>query len=97
MGSEVDRPFPLPHHTRPLSGRHVTSPSGLLPSEGASRGGVGSEWALVWQPLEIEYLFTKPLELAQALGVEVPYMESVVRTVQGIKQLRDHSPPPTLT
>ena len=37
----------------------------------------------------VEYMFSKPLERAMANGVVCPHMEFVVRTVQGIKSLRE--------
>jgi len=40
-------------------------------------------------PMEIEYMFTKPLERARRLGVNVPYMGSVVRIMKGINALKE--------
>lgn len=38
--------------------------------------------------MEVEYLFTRPLQRAQELGVPVPHMEAVVRTVEGLASVR---------
>lgn len=48
--------------------------------------------------MAVDYMFSKPLERAMTNGVHCPYMEFVVRTVQGIKILREKGkmkPPPT--
>ena len=39
-------------------------------------------------PMETEYMFIKPWERAKELGVEVPYLESVVLAVEGIRRTR---------
>ena len=39
-------------------------------------------------PMETEYMFIKPWERAKELGVEVPYLESVVLAVEGIRKTR---------
>jgi ketopantoate reductase len=39
-------------------------------------------------PMETEYMFIKPWERAKGLGVEVPYLESVVLAVEGIRKTR---------
>lgn len=39
-------------------------------------------------PMETEYMFLKPWERARELGVEVPYLESVVLAVEGIRKTR---------
>jgi ketopantoate reductase len=38
--------------------------------------------------MEVEYLFSRPLKRAQELGVQVPHMESVVRTIEGLATIR---------
>ncbi|TFJ81969.1 hypothetical protein NSK_006637 [Nannochloropsis salina CCMP1776] len=39
-------------------------------------------------PMETEYMFLRPLERAEALGVEVPYLEGVALAVEGIRKSR---------
>lgn len=40
------------------------------------------------RPLEVHYLFTKPLERARSLGVHVPYMEALVTQIEAFERLR---------
>ena len=39
-------------------------------------------------PMETEYMFLRPLKRAEALGVEVPYLEGVALAVEGIRKSR---------
>ena len=41
------------------------------------------------RPMEVEYLFTKPLERAQALGVATPHLWSLVQMVQALERQRE--------
>ena len=40
------------------------------------------------RPLEVHYLFTKPVERAQSLGVHVPYLETLVTQIEALERLR---------
>lgn len=40
------------------------------------------------RPLEVDYLFAKPVERAQSLGVPVPHLETIVAQIQALQRLR---------
>eukprot|EP00531_Pseudo-nitzschia_arenysensis_P012545 CAMPEP_0116118596 /NCGR_PEP_ID=MMETSP0329-20121206/2188_1 /TAXON_ID=697910 /ORGANISM="Pseudo-nitzschia arenysensis, Strain B593" /LENGTH=391 /DNA_ID=CAMNT_0003612233 /DNA_START=85 /DNA_END=1260 /DNA_ORIENTATION=- len=40
------------------------------------------------RPLEVHYMFTKPVERAQSLGVHVPYLDTIVTQIQALENLR---------
>jgi 2-dehydropantoate 2-reductase len=40
------------------------------------------------RPLEVHYLFTKPVERARSLGVHVPYLETLVTQIEALERLR---------
>lgn len=40
------------------------------------------------RPLEVDYLFAKPVERARSLGVPVPHLETIVAQIQALQKLR---------
>ena len=40
------------------------------------------------RPLEVRYLFTKPIEKARLLGVHAPYLETIVAQIEALERLR---------
>ncbi len=40
------------------------------------------------RPLEVHYMFTKPVERARSLGVHVPYLETIITQIQALERLR---------
>jgi len=40
------------------------------------------------RPLEVHYLFTKPVERARLLGVSVPHLETLVTQIEAFQRLR---------
>lgn len=40
------------------------------------------------RPLEVHYLFTKPVERARSLGVHVPHLETLVTQIEALERLR---------
>ncbi len=40
------------------------------------------------RPLEVHYMFTKPVERARSLGIHVPYLETIVTQIQALERLR---------
>jgi ketopantoate reductase len=39
------------------------------------------------RPLEVNYLFTKPVERARALGVSVPHLDTLVTQIEAYQRL----------
>lgn len=40
------------------------------------------------RPLEVDYLFTKPVERARSLGVHVPHLATIVTQIEALERLR---------
>lgn len=40
------------------------------------------------RPLEVDYIFAKPVERARSLGVHVPHLETIVAQIQALERLR---------
>ena len=43
---------------------------------------------VVGRPLEVDYIFAKPVERARSLGVKVPKLETIVAQIQALERLR---------
>jgi len=72
----------------PLGEAHMTKMWDLSDNMGPYRPSTMID-LLAGKPIEVEYLFSQPLQRAWALGVEVPYMHMMVTQIEAIQRMRN--------